>query len=118
MPRGKRAPGKTSISISVTEEFRDEIDAAAAEDNRTRSNFIVTVLERKIAERKARQSLDAGAPHASSFPLTARAPHGETPLLNEEPPKRDAVSAPAVPATRTRARRALKSMIGKEPRKP
>jgi hypothetical protein len=58
------------------------------------------------------KKLQAAFPHVASshFPSTARAPHGATPSLNEEPAKRDAV--PPIPlATRmTRTRAALRNL--------
>ncbi len=41
-----RAPGSTQISISLTEELVGKIDVLAAVENRNRSNFIATALER------------------------------------------------------------------------
>lgn len=118
MPRGKRTPGNTAVTISLTEAMRDEIDAAATEENRTRSNFIIHVLAKKLAERKARLALEFGAPHASHFPSTARAPHAETLSLNEAPATHAAVapkraSSPAQPLV-SKTRRALKAMVKKE----
>lgn len=108
MPRGKRAIGNTSVTISITEQFRDEIDAAAAAENRTRSNYIVTVLAKKLAQQKAMKELEAKAP--APFISTARAPHHETPSLNEEPVTRDAVAPKMPPPRITRARSALRKL--------
>ncbi|MBC2594907.1 ribbon-helix-helix protein, CopG family [Ruficoccus amylovorans] len=41
-----RAPGKTQISISLPENLVERIDKLAEEENRNRSNFIATHLER------------------------------------------------------------------------
>ncbi|WP_309400213.1 ribbon-helix-helix domain-containing protein [Cerasicoccus maritimus] len=43
-----RAPGKTQISISLPQELIDRIDAAAAAENRNRSNFIATALDNSV----------------------------------------------------------------------
>ncbi|WP_309382990.1 CopG family ribbon-helix-helix protein [Cerasicoccus frondis] len=42
----KRAPGKTQISISLPADLIDRIDKLAALENRNRSNFIATALDR------------------------------------------------------------------------
>jgi hypothetical protein len=120
MPEKKshaRAPGKTSLTISLTDEFRDEIDAAAREENRTRSNFIVTLLAKKLAERKARLALDNAAPKPATFPSTARPPQ-EIHSVNESAPTADAVpptrsTTPAQPDI-TKTRRGIRGMIAKE----
>ncbi len=44
-----RAPGKTQISISLSEDLVTRIDLMAAAENRNRSNFIANELE-KIGE--------------------------------------------------------------------
>jgi hypothetical protein len=91
-----RGPGKTSITLSVTEAFRDEIDEAAREENRTRSNWIVTVLAKKIAEAKAQQALEAGAPKGANFPSTARATAPGPFSVNEsEPPVAARATSPS-----------------------
>ncbi|QYY35289.1 ribbon-helix-helix domain-containing protein [Ruficoccus sp. ZRK36] len=41
-----RAPGKTQISISLPQSLVERIDQLAEEENRNRSNFIATHLER------------------------------------------------------------------------
>tara|TARA_B100000941_G_C28411290_1_gene503597 strand:+ start:356 stop:568 length:213 start_codon:yes stop_codon:yes gene_type:complete len=41
-----RAPGKTQISISLPQNLVERIDKLADEENRNRSNFIATHLER------------------------------------------------------------------------
>jgi len=41
-----RAPGKTQISISLPEDLVSKIDQLADLENRNRSNFIATHLER------------------------------------------------------------------------
>lgn len=48
MPRGKRAAAQTQISVSLPRRLLENIDALAAEDHRTRSNWIVAVIERKV----------------------------------------------------------------------
>ncbi|MBK1857863.1 ribbon-helix-helix domain-containing protein [Cerasicoccus arenae] len=44
-----RAPGMTQISISLPADLIDRIDVLASEENRNRSNFIATALE-KVTE--------------------------------------------------------------------
>jgi hypothetical protein len=73
MPRGKRAPGQTQISISMPKSIVDEIDALAAEDRRTRSNWIVSVIEKRIAAEHAKKELESAAPEHRSTP-TLNAP--------------------------------------------
>lgn len=41
-----RAPGKTQISISLPQNLVEKIDELASMENRNRSNFIATHLER------------------------------------------------------------------------
>ncbi|MEM9226730.1 MAG: ribbon-helix-helix domain-containing protein [Verrucomicrobiota bacterium] len=45
-PNHGRAPGKTQISISLPQNLVEKIDKLADEENRNRSNFIATHLER------------------------------------------------------------------------
>lgn len=45
-PNHGRAPGKTQISISLPQDLVAKIDMLAADENRNRSNFIATHLER------------------------------------------------------------------------
>ena len=49
----KRAPGMTQISISIPQKVVDDIDKIAALENRNRSNFIATSLE-KLCEKKSK----------------------------------------------------------------
>ncbi len=44
-----RADGNTQISISLSETLVAKIDEAAKAENRNRSNYIATTLERVIA---------------------------------------------------------------------
>jgi metal-responsive CopG/Arc/MetJ family transcriptional regulator len=46
---GRRAPEQAQISISLTKELLARIDAAARQENRNRSNFISTHIERAVA---------------------------------------------------------------------
>jgi len=46
----KRAPGKTQISISLPADLIERIDKLAAAENRNRSNFIATALDRITGE--------------------------------------------------------------------
>ncbi len=45
-----RAPGMTQISISLPESLVEKIDRMAQTENRNRSNFIATHLERMAVE--------------------------------------------------------------------
>lgn len=45
-----RATGKTQISISLPQTLVERIDVLAAAENRNRSNYITTALERLTAE--------------------------------------------------------------------
>jgi metal-responsive CopG/Arc/MetJ family transcriptional regulator len=45
----RRAPEQTQISISLAKELLARIDTAAKAENRNRSNFITTHLERALA---------------------------------------------------------------------
>ena len=46
----RRAPEQAQISISLSRDLLDRIDAAAKAENRNRSNFISTHLELTVAE--------------------------------------------------------------------
>lgn len=48
-----RAPGKTQISISLPQDLVGKIDKLADVENRNRSNFIATHLERLALEYEA-----------------------------------------------------------------
>lgn len=48
-PNHGRAPGKTQISISLPQNLVERIDQMAETENRNRSNFIATHLE-KLAD--------------------------------------------------------------------
>lgn len=48
-----RAPGKTQISISLPADLVGRIDRLADEENRNRSNYIATHLERLAEEYEA-----------------------------------------------------------------
>lgn len=61
MPKGKRAPGSTQVSISLNKTLLAGIDECAAADNRSRSNWIVTELIRCVEKHKAQRQLDKGA---------------------------------------------------------
>ena len=63
-----RAIGKTQISISLSLDLVDKIDSLAQEENRNRSNFIATHLERLVAKRDE-QTAQHEAPR-SSEPLS------------------------------------------------
>lgn len=46
----KRAPGKTTLTISLPTELKKAIEDAAASDQRTTSNFIVVELAKLVAQ--------------------------------------------------------------------
>ena len=48
-----RAPGKTQISISLPQDLVEKIDQLADAENRNRSNFIATHLERLAGDFEA-----------------------------------------------------------------
>lgn len=50
-----RSDTQAQISISLPRDLLEKLDAAAAADNRNRSNFIVTVLTREV-ERSAKSA--------------------------------------------------------------
>jgi|GEM_PF-3613598 hypothetical protein len=90
---GKRAEGSTAVTISLPKKLLAEVDEAAAEDRRTRSNWIVVQLEEAVRLRKLKKRGASGAapvePPKSSRSM--RYPHGEdhepVALAAEEPPK-------------------------------
>ncbi len=45
----QRAADSTTITVSLKKSFRDRIDAAAAAEQRSRSNYIVKVLTEAVA---------------------------------------------------------------------
>lgn len=84
MPRGKRSKDQTQVSISLSRELLKEVDALAENDNRPRSNWIVTVLMRHVEQRRAKEKLEGGAPGA---------PGAKSPSTNEDAPPRGAGGA-------------------------
>lgn len=85
MPRGKRSQDQTQISLSLPKALLDEIDELAGADNRSRSNWIVTVIKKAVALRLSQKNIvvlpaaaDADDPSSSSIP-SAR--------VAEEPPQ-------------------------------
>lgn len=113
MPRGKRASGQTHISISLPIETLLEIDQCADDDNRTRSNWIVNELEKRLAAIKSRKQLDADAPRP--FPSTASPALLPEPAhrLNDAPaPARESAAPARRPVTGTRKK--LRAMIQRE----
>jgi len=48
-PANRRAPEQAQISISLSRELLARIDAASKAENRNRSNFISTHMERALA---------------------------------------------------------------------
>lgn len=112
----ERAEGQAQISLSLPAELLDKINRLAKADGRSRSNWIVRMLNRKVEAETAPQI------PTPTFPSTAsRTPTGAL-SLNEEPPKRDAVAptraTPPAPRPVTKTRRALRGMITKENPKP
>lgn len=49
----QRAPGQTTLTISLPEELKKAIEDAAASDQRSTSNFIVVELAKLVAQQKA-----------------------------------------------------------------
>jgi metal-responsive CopG/Arc/MetJ family transcriptional regulator len=49
-PTGRRAPEQAQISISLAKDLLERIDAAARAENRNRSNFITTHIEKAVAD--------------------------------------------------------------------
>lgn len=86
MPRGERAPDQTQITVSLPKTLLAEIDEMRTEDNRSRSNFIVTELQRIVAQKKARKTLETGATRSPSMPLSA-VPEDPTARVAEDSPK-------------------------------
>jgi metal-responsive CopG/Arc/MetJ family transcriptional regulator len=50
MARGDRSPDQQTITISLSRSLVRRIDALAQKDNRSRSNWIVTELMRRVEE--------------------------------------------------------------------
>jgi len=89
--------------------MRDEIDACAKQDNRTRSNWIVNELWKRVRARQAAQELEAGAPKPLPFPSTADSvPRAQS--LNEPAPE----SPVSTPTPRQNTRRAIQKMVIRE----
>lgn len=103
MPRGKRAPGNTQISISISAELLKETDEAAAEENRTRSNYIVDLLIKRLERRRAEKALNASSPKSkpSPFPSAAEPPPRRVNVsLNEDaaaPAALESAASPKIP---------------------
>lgn len=49
----QRAPGQTTLTISLPEELKKAIEDAAASDQRSTSNFIVVELAKLVAQNAA-----------------------------------------------------------------
>lgn len=97
MPRGQRAPNQTQISISLDRPLLADINRLAAEDERSRSKWIVRQLRDIVAQRKRKALIG----------LPDLAPHG----LNEDAPVRAPISGP-----RPKSTRGIRSIS--RPRKP
>ncbi len=73
-----RAPGKTSITFSCSEELRDQIDEVCQGDKRTRANWIVVQLSKIVASKLAALKLGESDPKYSAASIksarTADAP--------------------------------------------
>jgi predicted transcriptional regulator len=65
MPKGIRAKANRTITVSIPRSLVDEIDAFAAEEKRTRSNWIVKELEIIVRRKTAK---------ISALPLAAEEP--------------------------------------------
>jgi metal-responsive CopG/Arc/MetJ family transcriptional regulator len=48
-----RAPGETQITISLPQSLKDELTALAAQDERSRSKWIVRELKALVAHKRA-----------------------------------------------------------------
>jgi len=55
----ERAEDKRTITISIEKEDVEEIDILAKQENRTRSNWIVTELKKAVAEKMGRKKISA-----------------------------------------------------------
>ena len=49
----RRAAGQTTLTISIPEELKADIEAAASEEQRSTSNYLVVELAKLIAAKKA-----------------------------------------------------------------
>lgn len=114
MPRGKRSPDFTQISISLPKTMLEAINQEAEIDNRSRSNWIVTELAAAVSLRRKKRGIEAvpdfraagekpsagvGGPSSSStrVPTVLPEPRGDI-RLNEEPTKKP--SGPRLLSTR------------------
>lgn len=79
----KRAACAAQISISLPASVLLAIDQLADDDNRTRSNWIVNELEKRIAAVQARKQLERSAPFTSTAGVDAPL---VSPRLNEGNP--------------------------------
>lgn len=59
---GKRAPGKTQTSLTMSEEILSKAKAAAERDGRSLSNYIEQLLKRSLSAAGA--AMDEGAKNA------------------------------------------------------
>lgn len=108
----------TQISISIPVETLKKVDQCAAVDRRARSNWIVTELERRIAQLEAKQALEKGGKsqrRTGPFPSTAEAhtPRGGI-NLNEESARPSAVPAPSTPPKKIGRTRAVLREIARK----
>ena len=102
----KRAPGATQISISLPTSVLLAIDQLADDDNRTRSNWIVNELEKRIAAASAKKALDKAAPSFSSPAAPDPPRFGSS--VNEDPSRSAPVDTTPKPRE-TRLRVALRA---------
>lgn len=110
-----RAEDQTQISLSLPKNLLDKISRLAEASERSRSNWIVWALKRKI------EAEEAPKIPTPTFPSTARPPQ-DVHSVNEPAPTADAVppirtNTPAQPDI-TRTRRGIRGMIAKEKGKP
>lgn len=100
-----RAKDQTSMTISLEKTLLDKIDAFAAEDNRTRSNWVVTELRRRVAALEAEQATNPvpkvwPPENIENFrlqPVPARDVHSHKPSGPSTPAEQTAIAAETPP---------------------
>ena len=120
------------MTISLSRKLLDRIDALAAKDNRTRSNWVVNELQRRVEQLDTKDppsgkttapglqrsgGPDVGAASGTDLPTVFLSTSAN---LNEDAPReiKPVIPAREKSAPTTRARAALRKMQEREGRKP
>ena len=108
MPKGQQAPGQRTVTISIASDLVDQIDAHAAAETRTRSNWIVTELKKAVIARKGVGAKLHALPDAAHVDATPSDSNVSLRVAEDSPLKES-------PGPRARSTRAgLKKLVAQE----